>query len=245
MSRRKVDPETGGPALTWRENKMIDGFVSNGGNASQAAVDAGYSPKNPSQSAWKVLNRPAVQEQIRARIQQARIDPGEPIGSLVSQMRADVTDCFGPDGAFSIDLARQNGLGHLLKVSTTVQRKTGKDGCLRTIGDATRIEFLSPQTAALQLARFSTAAHPDSAHPGSAEDRQPQETDQQRLTLIAKLVERTQQKFPGITLEEIFESILDARPELAPYVHKLRLLLAASVQTDSRGADPRQADSSG
>ena len=40
MSRRKVDPETGEPALTWRENKMIDGFVSNGGNASQAALDA-------------------------------------------------------------------------------------------------------------------------------------------------------------------------------------------------------------
>ena len=245
MSRRKVDPETGGPALTWRENKMIDGFVSNGGNASQAALDAGYSPKNPSQSAWKVLNRPAVQERLRARIEQARIDPGEPIGSLVSQMRADVTDCFGPDGAFSVELARQNGLGHLLKVSTTVHRKADQDGSLRAVGDATKIEFLSPQTAAFHLARINAAAHPDSAHPGSAEDRQPQETDQQRLSLIAKLVERTQEKFPGITLEEIFEIILDVRPEAARYVHKLRQLLAASVETDWRGADPRQADSSG
>ena len=36
-----------------------------------------------------------------------------------------------------------------------------------------------------------------------------------RLTLIASLVDRTLEKFPGIPLEEVFEMILDARPELA------------------------------
>jgi len=135
MSKRRIDPETGKPALTWRENKMVDGFVANGGNATRAAVNAGYSPNRASQAAWNVLNRPAVQERISARIAQAQIEPAEAIGSLVSQMRADVTDCFGPDGAFSVDLARQNGLGHLLKVSTTILRKAGPDGSLRTTGD--------------------------------------------------------------------------------------------------------------
>jgi len=242
MPRRKIDPKTGKPALTWRENKMIDGFVSNGGKASRAAVDAGYSPKNPSQSAWKVLNRPAVQEQIRACIEQARIDPAEPIGSLVSQMRADVTDCFGPDGAFSIELARQNGLGHLLKVSTTIHRKADQDGCLRTFGDATKIEFLSPQAAALQLARINAAAPPDA--------RQPQRTDDQRLAMLATLVERTQEEYPGMTLEEVFQIMLDVKPELARLVHILRQRLAEGAATDSRltdsrGADSREANSSG
>src|SRR5262250_2731966 len=139
MPRRKIDRESGEPALTYRENRMVDQFVSNGGNATRAAVDAGYSPK-------------------RASVSQAQINPDEVIGSLASQMRADVTDCFGPDGAFSVDLARQNGVGHLLKVSTTILRKAGPDGSLRTTGDATKIEFLSPQTAALQLARITTAA---------------------------------------------------------------------------------------
>src|SRR5215471_11270626 len=115
MSKRRIDPETGKPALTWRESKLADGFVANGGNATRAAVDAGYSPNRASQAAWNVLNRPAVQERISARIAQAQIEPAEAIGSLVSRMRADVTDCFGPDGAFSVDLARQNGLGHLLR----------------------------------------------------------------------------------------------------------------------------------
>ena len=237
MPRRKIDPETGKPALTWRENKMIDGIVSNGGNASRAAVDAGYSPKNPSQSAWKVLNRPAVQEQIRARIEQAGIDPAEPIGSLVSQMRADVTDCFGPDGAFSVELARQNGLGHLLKVSTTIHRKTDHDGCLRTVGDATKLEFLSPQSAALQLARISAAAPPDA--------RQPQRTDDQRLAMLERLVERTRENFPGMTREDVFECILDVKPEVARYIPILRQRLAERDETDSPGANPRERNSSG
>src|SRR5262249_21614885 len=102
MSKRRIDPETGKPALTWRENKMVDEFAAKGANATRAAVDAGYSPNRASQPAWNVLNRPAVQERISERIAQAQIEPAEAIGSLVSQMRADVTDCFGPDGAFSV-----------------------------------------------------------------------------------------------------------------------------------------------
>jgi hypothetical protein len=217
MSKRRIDPETGKPALTWRENKMVDGFVTSGGNATRAALDAGYSPNHATQAAWNVLNRPAVQERISARIAQAEIEPAEALGSLVSQMRADVTDCFGPDGAFSIDLARQNGLGHLLKVSTTILRKAGPDGSLSITGDATKIEFLSPQTAALQLARINAAA----SGAGSAQQNEPPATAEQRAALIQKLIERTQEKFPGITREEILEMIRDAKPEAVKYFHLL------------------------
>src|SRR5262249_9618761 len=79
MPRRKIDRETGEPALTYRENRMVDQFVTNGGNATRAAVDAGYSPKRASQAAWNVLNRPNVQERIRARVSQAQINPDEVI----------------------------------------------------------------------------------------------------------------------------------------------------------------------
>ena len=39
MSKRRIDPETGEPALTWRENRMVDEFVSNGGNPARAQRD--------------------------------------------------------------------------------------------------------------------------------------------------------------------------------------------------------------
>jgi len=216
MSKRRIDPGTGKPALTWRENKMVDGFVANGGNATRAAVDAGYSPNHATQAAWNVLNRHAVRERISARIAQAQIEPAEAVGSLVSQMRADVTDCFGPDGAFSVDLARQNGLGHLLKVSTTILRKAGPDGSLRTTGDATKIEFLSPQTAALQLARITAAA----SGADSAAQNEPPVTEQ-RVALIQKIIERTLEEYPGMTREKVLEIIRNARPEAAKYFHLL------------------------
>src|SRR5215470_11108582 len=154
MSKRRIDPETGKPALTWRESKLADGFVANGGNATRAAVDAGYSPNSASQAAWNVLNRPAVQERIRARFAQAQIEPDEAIGSLVSQMRADVTDCFGPDGS------------------------------VRTIGHATRIEFLSLQTAAVQLARINAAA----SAADSAERNRPPDPVQKRVDFLQEFI---------------------------------------------------------
>src|SRR5262245_13920412 len=213
MPKRKTDPETGDPALTYRENRMIDRFVANGGNAARAAVDAGYSSKNPSQSAWNVLNRPAVQERIRARVSQAQVNPDEVIGSLASQMRADVTDCLGPDGAFSVDLARQNGLGHLLKVSTTIHRKLLDNGALQTTGDSTKIEFLSPQAAAAQLVKINSVRD---QNPDKPVDQQSQFAERQQR--IERLIARTMEQFPGMTRQEVIEIIRDVRPEALKFI---------------------------
>jgi hypothetical protein len=38
VSKPRIDPETGKPALTPRENKMVDGFVASGGNATREEV---------------------------------------------------------------------------------------------------------------------------------------------------------------------------------------------------------------
>ena len=218
MPKRKTDPETGEPSLNYRESKMVDQFVANGGNAARAAVDAGYSPKNPSQSAWNVLSRPNVQERTRARVSQAEINRDEAMGSLASQMRADVTDCFGPDGAFSVDLARQNGLGHLLKVSTTIHRKSDDSGFLRTTGDDTRIEFLSPQTAALQLARITAVSRPSPAQATSSD----QSNGDERLDMLERTVALTMGEFPDMSREEVYEAILDVRPQAAQLIDQLR-----------------------
>jgi hypothetical protein len=38
ISGHKINPETGKPALSSRENKTVDGFVANGGDAARAAT---------------------------------------------------------------------------------------------------------------------------------------------------------------------------------------------------------------
>src|SRR5262245_57489528 len=213
MPKRKTDPETGEPMLTYRENRFVDGYIAAGGNATRAAIQAGYSPNYADRAASNVLARPPVQERIQARIAHAQADPDEALGSLVSQMRADVTDCFGPDGAFSVDLARQNGLGHLLKVSTTVHRKLLDNGFLQTTGDSTRIEFLSPQAAAAQILRLNSK-------PDQAEAIDTRSEFAQKQQLIELLITRTMEKFPGVSRDEVIEMIRDVKP--GHQVHRSR-----------------------
>src|SRR5262249_23617811 len=174
---------------------------------------AGYSPNCADRAASKVLARPPVQEQIQARIAQAHVDPDEALGSLVSQMRADVTDCLGPDGALSVELARQNGLGHLLKVSTIIHRKLLPDGTLQTIGDSTKIEFLSPQAAAVQLAKIKSvrAASPE-------EPVDPQSLFIQKQQWLEQMIARTMEECPGITRQQIIEAVGDIRPDLLKFI---------------------------
>ena len=211
MPKRKIDPETGEPGLTFRENKLVDGYIANGGNATRAALDAGYSPKYADRAAHKVLARVPVQDRIRARIAQAQADPDEALGSLVSQMRADVTDCFGPDGAFSVELARQNGLGHLLKVSTTIHRKLLPGGALQTTGDSTRIEFLSPQAAAAQIFKMNSRSDRVPAQPAES-------SFAERQQMLERLIARTMEEFPDMSRQEVIEAIGDVRPEALKFI---------------------------
>jgi len=211
MPKRKLDPETGEPMLTYRENRFVDGYIAAGGNATRAAIQAGYSPNYADRAASNVLARPPVQERIQARIAHAQADPDEALGSLVSQMRADVTDCLGPDGAFSVDLARQNGLGHLLKVSTTIHRKLLDNGALQTTGDSTKIEFLSPQVAAAQLVKFNSTRDPNHSD-------DPQSSFAERQEMIERLIASTMEHFPGTTRQEAIEAIRDVRPEALKFI---------------------------
>ena|SRR5215471_5883444 len=73
MSKRKVDPTTGEPRLTYREQRFLDEFITNGGNGFRAAASAGYSPARPGQSAYQVLRRPEVQRRIAQRIAESRV----------------------------------------------------------------------------------------------------------------------------------------------------------------------------
>jgi len=73
MSKRKVDPTTGEPQLTYRESRFLDEFITNGGNGSRAAASVGYSPARADQSANQVLRRPEVQCWVAQRIAESRV----------------------------------------------------------------------------------------------------------------------------------------------------------------------------
>ena len=208
MPQRRKDPETGQPELTYRENRLADEYVANGGNGTQAAVDAGYSPNYAPQTASNVLKRPAVQQRIRDRIAQAAVQHDEIVGSLASQLRADATECLDADGQFSVDLARQNGLGHLLKVSTTIRGKQQPDGSVRT----TKIELLPAQAAAVQLSKLVREPEPPTPEPP---------IHAEKLISIERVIHRIQRIYPGATRAQVIGTMRRLQPHLAPYLDEL------------------------
>src|SRR5262249_8174173 len=119
MPKRKINPETGEPELTYREQMLLDEFMRNGGNGSRAAVSAGYVSARPDQSAHQVLRRPEVQRRIQQRIAESRVSADEIIGTLASFMRGTLADFYDESGEFSIEAARERGVDHQLKTITT------------------------------------------------------------------------------------------------------------------------------
>jgi hypothetical protein len=116
---------------TLKQEKFVEGVVRHG-NATRAAREAGYSPRSASALASRNLKRPDIQEQIKARIEAAKVDTDEIIGTLIGHMRADIGNLIGDDGALDLVRAIENGSTHLIKKLTIRTRRiagpTGNTG---------------------------------------------------------------------------------------------------------------------
>jgi phage terminase small subunit len=155
MSRRRTNPETGEPQLTYRERVFINEYINNGGNGKQAAIAAGYGSGRPDQSAYQVLHRLQVQQHIQDRISEAAVCADEVIGTLASFMRGNIADLLDDDGNFDIALVKRRQLGHLLKTVTRTTRKIKTElGQPLQIAQDYRIQLHSPVQAASILARL-------------------------------------------------------------------------------------------
>src|SRR5215472_6170474 len=87
--------------LKLRHQKFIEFYLANGGNATQAARDAGYSP-NPGSlrtlGSW-LLKKPEIQERIRIRILEgACVQTDEVLGVLAHRMRSNLLDVMDDHG---------------------------------------------------------------------------------------------------------------------------------------------------
>jgi len=155
MSRRKPDPVTGELQLTHRERIFINEYIKNGGNGKQAAIAAGYGAARADQSAYQVLHRIQVQQEIQDRISESDVCAKEIIGTLASFMRGNIAQLLDDDGNFDLDLVKQRRLGHLLKTVTRTTReiKTAP-GQPPQLVEGYRIQLHSPVQAASILARL-------------------------------------------------------------------------------------------
>ena len=134
--------------LTHKQANFIESFLSNGGNATQAARDAGYSgtPDTLKQVASENLAKPYIRRRIAERMQEARIHTDEVIGTLASHMRADIGEIM-PDNPV-VRQAKAVGLSHLIR---KVVVKEYFDKSKQAVVTETSVELHNAQTAAKQL----------------------------------------------------------------------------------------------
>jgi len=123
MSRRKPDPVTGELQLTHRERIFINEYIKNGGNGKQAAIAAGYGAARADQSAYQVLHRIQVQQEIQDRISESDVCAKEIIGTLASFMRGNIAQLLDDDGNFDLDLVKQRRKGLTTPKSQTIPTK--------------------------------------------------------------------------------------------------------------------------
>jgi hypothetical protein len=107
-------PKRNPKKATLKQEKFVEGVIQHG-NATRAARDAGYSPRSASALASRILHRPDIQAQIKSRIEAAKLDTDEIIGTLVGHMRADIAGLIGDDGTFDLARAIENGSSHIIK----------------------------------------------------------------------------------------------------------------------------------
>jgi hypothetical protein len=244
MPKRKIDPATGKPQLTYREQILVDEFVRNGGNGAQAAAAAGYKAARLDQAAYQALHRDCVQQHIRERIRESRVSADEIIGTLVSHMRGNLTEFFDESGNFSLEIARQKGIGHLLKsVSGTVcdpeqsnvsnldppdpqaPEPANVPTCKPSNPRRTfRAQLHSPLQAASILARL---IGPDRHRPYRPLDQpapcnlQPAANhDFDPNALLHSLIQE-QMKEHGLSRDDVANRLLQVRPEFAKYLDEL------------------------
>lgn len=72
-------------------------YVANGGNGTQAAVEAGYSPSSARQQAYKLTRNPTVQRLIRE--EQQRVIGGRLCSQALGVLESIMMDSSAPAGA--------------------------------------------------------------------------------------------------------------------------------------------------
>ena len=132
--------------LTAKQEKFVENYLSNGGNATQAARNAGYSEKTANEQGSQNLAKLSIQERVRARVAEAGVQTNEVIGTLVSQMRADIAEIL-PDNPI-VAAASARGVSHWIKKLTV---KEYYDKSKDAVVTETTVELHSSQAAAKQL----------------------------------------------------------------------------------------------
>lgn len=103
-------------ALTTKQRAFVEAYLSNGFNATQAAITAGYSQKTAYSQGARLLKNVEVRAQIEARLGEMAMSANEALFRLSDHARGTMADFIDVEhGDIDLVKADQAGKLHLIK----------------------------------------------------------------------------------------------------------------------------------
>jgi hypothetical protein len=132
--------------------QILAARIAKGDSIKEAARKAGYKGTTLTSKVYSLAQSPHIKAQIRANIRAAHsLDTDEIVGSLVTDMRADIYDLL-PDNEM-VKSAHERGVSFMIKkIKQRVRRIPQGTGEEPIIEETTELEVYSRQEAARQLA---------------------------------------------------------------------------------------------
>lgn len=117
-----------GKKLSPREERFIDEYLSNGGNATQACIAAGYATTSPYKYASALLRRDGIAQEIQRRmkrVEDAKIASAtEILQFYTSVMRGEVLDQFGIEASLDTRIKAANEMAkHQIEIPMKLEQK--------------------------------------------------------------------------------------------------------------------------
>ncbi len=141
--------------FTPKQRAFINAYMTNGFNATQAAITAGYSEDSARSVASENLTKPNIQNEIKRMMQEFIMPAEEVLSRLTEHARGDIGDLWDETtGQIDWTKARAWGKTGLIKrikhKTTRVTRENGED--VETFED--EVELHNPQVALQMLGKY-------------------------------------------------------------------------------------------
>lgn len=137
------------PKLTARRERFVAEVIKNGGNATQAAIAAGYAKSSAYQRGYELVRNSEIQERIQRAKQRAGITPEVVTGVLAQQLLAEISDVLDEEGRFDYKRARKlRATGQIQKLKIKSRDLFNSEGEPVGVETIHEIELYSSQSAA-------------------------------------------------------------------------------------------------
>jgi phage terminase small subunit len=135
--------------LTPKRERFVAEVIKNGGNATKAAIDAGYAESSAYQRGYELVRNSEIQERIQRAKQRAGITPEVVTGVLAQQLLGDISDVLDEEGRFDYKLAKKRrATGQIQKLKVRRRDLFNAQGEIAGVETIHELELYSAQAAA-------------------------------------------------------------------------------------------------